>query len=84
MTIQHNKFRNFYKLTHRDSLLDKVMNFNCILSIGIDDQGNNYLILEDGQIKLLSIKNKDGISEWEILEDDDNDTLTKRLKEILK
>ena len=84
IAIRNKKFRKFYKLTHKDSLLDKVMNFNCILSIGIDDQGNNYLILEDGQIKLLSIKNKDGISEWEILEDDDNDTLTKRLKEILK
>ena len=83
-SIRDNKFRNFYKLTHKDSLLDKVMNFNCILSIGIDDQGNNYLILEDGQIKLLSIKNKDGISEWEILEDDEKETLTKRLKEILK
>lgn len=84
IAIRNKKFRKFYKLTHKDSLLDKVMNFNCILSIGIDDQGVNYLILEDGLIKLLSIKNKDGLSEWEILEDDEKETLTKRLKEILK
>ena len=84
LAIRNKQFRNFYKLTHKDSLLDKVMNFNCILSIGIDDQGVNYLVLEDGEIRLLSIKNKDGLSEWDLLEDDKDETLTKRLKEILK
>ena len=84
LAIRNKQFRNFYKLTHKDSLLDKVMNFNCVLSIGIDDQGVNYLILEDGQIKLLAIKNKDGVSDWDLLEDDKEETLTKRLKEILK
>ena len=84
LAIRNEHFRNFYKITHKDTLLDKVMNFNCILSIGIDDQGNNYLILENGEIKLLPIKNKEGFSEWEILEDDSKGTLTNRLKEILK
>jgi len=83
LAIRNNRFRNFYKLTHKGNLLDKVMNFNFLLSIGIDDQGNNYLIIEDGLIKLLSIKNKDGLSEWEVLEDDDKNTITNRLKEIL-
>lgn len=83
LAIRNNHFRNFYKLTHKGTMLDKVMNFSFVLSIGIDDQGVNYLIIEDGQIKLLSIKNKDGLSEWEILEDDDKNTITNRLKEIL-
>ena len=86
LAIRANAFRHFYKLTRKsnENLLDKVMNFNFLLSIGIDDQGNNYIIIEDGQIKLLPIFNNEGINEWSVLEDDKNGTLTKRLEEILK
>ena len=65
-------------------LIDRIMNFNFILTIGIDDQGVNYLVIEDGLIKVLPIRNKDGISEWKVLEDDSKNSLSKRLKEILK
>ena len=60
------------------------MNFNFFLCIGIDDQGINYLVIQDDIIKLLPILNSSGKSEWQILEDDESDTLTIRLKEILK
>ena len=87
LAIRNNQYRKFYKITRKNeqmSMLDRIMNFNFLLSIGIDDQGINYLVIEDGQIKLLPIKNSQGYSEWSILEDDESETLTKRLKEILK
>ena len=87
LAIRNNELRKFYKITHNSNdinLLDRIMNFNFLLTIGIDDGGNNYLVIEDGQLKLLPVKNNQGKSEWIILEDDSNDSLTKRLKEILK
>lgn len=87
LAIRNQEFHKFYKLTHINDntpMLERIMNFNFLLSIGIDDQGNNYLIIEDNLIKLLPIKNINGISEWEILEDDNNNTLTNKLKDILE
>lgn len=87
LAIRDNKFKKFYKITHKDDdmpLIDKIMNFNFLLTIGIDDQGINYLIIEDGLLKLLPVINQDGISEWKVLEDDSKNSLSKRLKEILK
>ena len=82
MAIRENKFHKFYKITKKDedaNLLERIMNLNFLLTIGIDDQGKNYLIIEDGLLKLLPVSD-----EWIILEDDSSETLTKRLKEILK
>ena len=87
LAIRNHEFKKFYKITHKSddiNLLDRVMNFNFFLCIGIDDQGINYLVIQDDIIKLLPILNTSGKSEWQILEDDEFDTLTKRLEEILK
>ena len=87
MAIRNKRFRNFYKIipnNKKQELLDRIMNFNFLLTIGIDDQGNNYLVLENGQLKLLPVLNEHGKSDWVILEDDKNNTLTKRLDEIIK
>ena len=77
----------FYKITHKEeniNLLEKIMNFNFFLCIGIDDDKTNYLVIQDGIIKILPIINELGDSEWQILEDDKQETLTKKLNEILK
>ncbi len=87
LAIRNNKFKKFYKITHKEDdmpLIDRIMNFNFMLTIGIDDQGVNYLVIEDGLIKVLPVINKEGISEWKVLEDDNKNSLSKRLKEILK
>lgn len=87
LAIRNKKFRKFYKLIpnrHQISLLERVMNFNFLLSIGLDDQGNNYLVIENDQIKLLPLRNKEGSSNWEVFEDDAEGNLTKRLNELLK
>lgn len=84
--IRENKFHKFYKISHMNSdmeLLDRIMNFNFLLTIGIDDQNNNYLIIEDGLLKLLPVVNNKGKSEWIILEDDENNSLSKRLESII-
>ena len=86
MAIRNNKFHKFYKISHKNDdmeLLDRIMNFNFLLTIGIDDQDNNYLVIEDGLIKLLPVLNDYGKSEWLVVEDDDNETLSKRLENII-
>ena len=86
MAIRNNKFRKFYKITpmNRDlSLLDRITNFIFILTIGIDDAGINYLVIEDDMIKILPVLDG-GINKWEVLEDDKDLSLTKRLDEIIK
>ena len=85
--IRNNKFRKFYKISHKNGdmpIFDRIMNFNFLLTIGIDDQDNNYLIIEDGLLKLLPVINNQGKSEWIIIEDDDKNTLSKRLEKIVK
>lgn len=87
LAIRNNELRKFYKITHNSNdlnLLDRIMNFNFLLTIGIDDDGNNYLVIEDGQLKLLPVLNNNGKSEWIVLEDDEKETLTKRLNDIVK
>ena len=84
MAIRNNKYHKFYKISYNQgNLLDKILNFNFILSIGIDDQGNNFLIIEDDVIKLLPIKDKQGICVWHVLEDDSKNTMSERLEKIL-
>ena len=85
LSIRDNKFRKFYKITRVNDdmpLMERLMNFNFMITIGIDDQGVNYLVIEDGQIKILPVLNKDGISAWKVLEDDSKNSLSKRLKDI--
>ncbi len=87
MAIRTKRFRKFYKITPKansQELLDRIMNFNFLLTIGIDDEGNNYLVIEDGLIKLLPVLNDKGTSDWSVLEDDKNEYLTKRLNDIIK
>jgi len=84
--IRNKKFRKFYKLIPKRenrSLLDRVMNFNFLLSIGTDDQGLHYIVIEDNQVKLFPVLNRDGETDWEVFEDDSQGSLTKRIKEIV-
>ena len=86
LALRNNNFHKFYKITHKNNdmpMLDRIMNFNFLLTIGIDDQNNNYLIIEDGLLKLLPVINSQGKSEWIIIEDDDKNTLSKRLESII-
>lgn len=85
LAIRNHKFNKFYKVTpkrNNTSLLDRVMNFQYILSIGIDDQGNHFLIIENNQLKLVPILDSQGESVFEILEDDEEGTLSKRINDI--
>lgn len=85
LSIRDKKFHKFYKITRVNDdmpLMERLMNFNFMITIGIDDQGVNYLVIEDGQIKILPVLNKDGISEWKVLEDDSKNSLSERLKDI--
>ena len=86
LAIREGKFHSFYKISNKMDdmpLLDRVMNFNYLLTIGIDDNNENYIVIEDDQIKILPVI-VNGKSNWFILEDDKKETLTKRLNDIEK
>ena len=86
LAIRNKKKHPFFKITNQSDdipLLDIIMNFQFLLCIGIDDQNQNYLIIEDDMIKVLPII-ENGKSNWRILEDDNKGTLTKRMKDIIK
>lgn len=85
LAIRNKKFNKFYKVTLKrngESLLDRVMNFNYILSIGMDDQGVHFLIIEDNKLKLVPVVDQNGECIFEVLEDDDEENLTKRIQEV--
>lgn len=87
LAIRAKKIHKFFKIVAKnssESLLDKVFNINFLLTIGIDDQNRHYLVIDDGEIRLMPVLDKDGKSLWNVLEDDKNNTLTNRLKEIIK
>ncbi len=86
VSIRNKKFRKFYKITSNNDipLLDKVMNFQYLLTIGIDDANMHYIVIENGELRLLPVLDNEGKSNWVVLEDDKKNTLTNRLNKIIK
>ena len=86
LAIRNKSFHKFYKITNNNDipLLDKVMNFQYLLTIGIDDANKHYLVIENGELRLLPVLDNEGKSNWIVLEDDKDNTLTNRLNKIIK
>ena len=84
-SIRENKLNNFYKVRYtgkEESLLEKVTISNYYLCYGIKD-GKLLLINDDGSLFPCDIVQK-GKVVFEVLEDDDDCTLSKQLKEYDK
>lgn len=83
LAIRENRFNNFYKvkfLGKEESLLDKVTLRNFYYSFGIRN-GKLYIVTPDGMILPLNpVEN--GKLLFEVIEDDDNCSLSKSLEEF--
>ena len=85
LSIRNNKFNRFYKIYYKNpniSLIDRVVNYDYQLCMGIIEK--NFLIINnDGEIELVPIFDSNNKCNWQILEDDENMTLTKKLQDII-
>lgn len=87
LAIREKRFKKFYKVIPNEnniSLLDKVMNFQFLLSIGMDDQGVHFLIIDNNQLCLVPVFDEQRRITFKVLEDDENETLSKRIAEVEK
>lgn len=81
--IREKKYNNFYKVKYigkEESLLEKVTISNYYLCYGIKD-GKILLINDDGSMFPCDVVQKGKVA-FEVLEDDDDCTLSKQLKDI--
>ena len=81
--IREEKFNNFYKVKYigrEESLLEKVTIGNFYLCYGISD-GKLLMINDDGSIFPCDVIQKGKVA-FEVLEDDDDCTLSNKIKEL--
>lgn len=85
LAIRNKKFSRFYKILYRNpekSLLERVMDFDYLLCLGLVEQ--NFEILNGyGEIELIPILDKNGKYNWEVLEDTEDEKLAKEIKYFL-
>lgn len=82
--IENNKEIRFAKIIHKyhsPSLVESLNKSEFYLTVGI--YKDSFLVVKDNNISLVPIKDKNGKLLWEIIEDDDNLTITKQLDEYL-
>lgn len=85
LAIRNKEFNRFYKITYKNpnlSLLDRIMNFDYYYCLGVVEQ-NLEIVNNDGEIELVPILDKNGKYNWEVLEDSENEDLTKEIKYFL-
>lgn len=83
--IRENKFRKFYKVLYINkeiNLIENATNNKYLLCSGIED---DYLeiINKYGEIELVPILGDNDNINFKVLEDDDNNTLTKEIKRVV-
>ena len=83
--IRNKAFKRFYKISYNNpniNLLENIINFNYTLCLGVKNK--DFEIIDgNGQIRLIPILDNNGENHWEILEDDENETLTKYVNELI-
>lgn len=85
LAIKNDQENRFYKIIYKNpnkNLLERIMEFDYLLCLGIVEQNfeviNNY-----GEIELIPILDKDNQYNWEVLEDSEDEKLTKEVKYFL-
>ena len=85
LAIRKNEFNRFYKIMYKNpdkSLLERVMEFNYFLCLGVLEQ-NLEIINNYGELELVPILDINNKYNWEILEDSEDEKLTKQIKYFL-
>lgn len=85
LAIRNKEYKRFYKIIYRNpnkSLLERVMDFDYVLCTGVVEQNleivNNY-----GELELVPILDVNGQYNWQVLEDSEDEKLTKQIKYFL-
>ena len=85
LAIRNKEYKRFYKIIYRNpnkSLLERVMDFDYVLCTGVVEQNleivNNY-----GELELVPILDVNGKYNWQVLEDSEDEKLTKQIKYFL-
>ena len=86
LAIRNNNFKRFYKIYYKNpnvSLMQRVANYDYQLCMGIIEK--NFLIVNnDGEIELIPIFDSNGKCNWQVLEDDEDMSLTRLLQDIIR
>ena len=85
LAIRNEKFNRFYKIMYKNpdkSLFDRVMDFNYFLCLGVVEQ-NLEIINNYGEFELVPILDANNRYNWEVLEDTEDEKLTKEIKLFL-
>ena len=85
-SIRNNDMRRFYKIDHKNNtkdLLEKVLSFDYYLCVGIVED-ELEIVNNDGNIDVVPIIDENNNPIRDILEDDENESLTKEIENIIK
>ena len=85
LAIRNNDFNKFYKISYKNpskTLLERIMEFNYALCLGIVDD-KFEIVNNSGSLELIPILDAIGQYNWEILEDSEDKTLSKQIKKFL-
>jgi len=84
--IRNKEFKLFYKISYvkpNTDLFERIMNFGYTLCLTIID--DNFLIVgHNGNLELVPILDEDGNNNWRVFEEDKNETISKKIEELLK
>ena len=85
LAIKDNKEKIYYKIAYKDdskTLLDRIRNFEYFLCLGISE--DYFIVIQKESLVALPILDKEHKSNWQIIEDDKEKNLEKKLKQYLK
>ena len=84
--IRNSEFKLFYKITYvrpNSDLFERVMNFGYTLCLSIVN--DNFLVINPNcELELVPIIDEDGNCNWRVFEEDKNETISKKIEELLK
>lgn len=83
--IRNHESKRFYKIMYRnpdENLMQRIMEFDYFLCLGVIEQ-NFEIINNYGEFELVPILDKNGKYNWEVLEDSEDEELTKEIKYFL-
>jgi len=86
LAIRNNKFNRFYKTMYKNpnkNLLERITDFDYFLCLGIIEQ-NFEIINHYGELELVPILDINHKFNWEVLEDTDDEELTKMVRTFLE
>lgn len=85
LAIRNEEFNRFYKIMYKNpnkDLIDRIMDFDYLLCLGVVEQ-NLKIINNYGEFELVPILDINGKYNWQVLEDTEDEQLTKEIKHFL-